>query len=88
MVKMRRPVFCAAIVALGMIAVFNARARADEAIDASRETIIQGVRDDVRRKIRERSETTGETRTETASEAAKPPAASPPHGNAAPDTPK
>ncbi len=82
------PVWCAAIIALGMVAVFNARARADEAIDASRETLIQGISDDVRCKIRERSETTGESRSVTASEAAKPPAASSPHGNAAPDTPK
>lgn len=84
---MKRPVFCAAIVALGMIAVFSARARADEAIDASRETIIQGVRDDVRRKIRERSETPAESRPEVASEG-KPSTAAPAHGEAKPDTPK
>jgi hypothetical protein len=50
---MRRSVYCAALVAFGMLAVLSSQARSQ---DSSRETIIQGVRDDVRRKIREGSE--------------------------------
>jgi hypothetical protein len=72
-----------------MLAVLNAKAKSDEAVDSTRESIIQGVRDDVRRKIQERNEA-AEHRPEVASEA-KPPTAStgaPEHNNPKSDTPK
>jgi hypothetical protein len=84
---MRRAVFRAALIAPGMIAAFGAGVRANEAIDASRETIIQGVRDDVRRKIRERSEMPEVKRPEVASEA-KPSISAPPQSDPKPDAPK
>lgn len=87
MVVMRQSLYCAAIIALGMFATLNARARADEVLDSTRETIIQGVRDDVRRKIHERSEIPSENRPEIASEG-KPPTAAPAHSNPKPDAPK
>ena len=47
---MRGPIHRLAIVALGTLTLFGVQARSQE---SSRETIIQGVRDDVRRKIQE-----------------------------------
>jgi hypothetical protein len=84
---MRQLFYRVAIVALGMLAALSARARADEAVDSTRETIIQGVRDDVRRKIHERSEIPPENRPEIATQG-KPPTAAPAHSNPKPDTPK
>jgi hypothetical protein len=86
-VVMRQSLYCTAIVALGMFAALNGRARADEAIDSTRETIIQGVRDDVRRKIHERNEVPSENRPEIASEG-KPATPAPAHSNPKLDTPK
>jgi len=86
-VVVRKSVCRAAILAFGMVAVLEARARADEVIESTRENIIQGVRDDVRRKIRERNEMPAENRPELAS-GAKPSTSAPAHGNPKRETPK
>lgn len=44
----------ALMVGLGLSTALVGVAKSEESIDSSRESIIQGVRDDVRRKIRER----------------------------------
>jgi hypothetical protein len=46
---------CAAAIALGTLTVYTTSATCGEALNAGRETIIQGVRDDVRNKIRARN---------------------------------
>jgi hypothetical protein len=86
---MRFSTFRAAILVFGLLAVLDAKAKADEAVDSTRESIIQGVRDDIRRKIQERNEAPAEKRPEVASEA-KPAASTttPVHNNPKPDTPK
>ena len=52
--SIHRPVIALA----GLLVVLSGQARSE---DSTRETIIQGVRDDVRRKIEERSERPAET---------------------------
>lgn len=52
---MRNSVNYAAIILFGTLMVCNAAARCNEVVVSSRDTIIQGVRDDVRRKIQERN---------------------------------
>lgn len=86
---MRFSALRAAIPVFGMLAVLNAKAKADEVLDSTRESIIQGVRDDIRRKIQERNEAPAEKRPEIASEA-KPATATPApmHSSPKPDTPK
>jgi hypothetical protein len=83
MIAMKESVCRAAVLAFGMIAVLGAKACADEAIDSTRETIIQSVRDDVRRKIPERNQMPAENRSEVASEA-KPSTNAPAHSNPKP----
>ena len=55
---MRRSIHRPLIALVGLLVVLSTQARAE---DSSRDTIIQGVRDDVRRKIEERSERPAET---------------------------
>jgi hypothetical protein len=55
---MRRSIHRPVIVLAGLLVVLSAQARAE---DSTRDTVIQGVRDDVRRKIEERSERPAET---------------------------
>jgi hypothetical protein len=54
---MRRPAYYAAVIALAALSVWSAEARCSEVLNSTRETIIQGVRDDIRRKIQERRAT-------------------------------
>lgn len=53
---MRHSIHCAVIIALGMLLVLSAQARG---AGSGRQTIIQGVRDDVRRKIQQNENATG-----------------------------
>ena len=46
---------CAAAIAFGTLTICATSALSNEALNASRETIIQGVRDDVRHRIYERN---------------------------------
>lgn len=85
---MRSSTLGAVILVFGMLAVLSARAKADETGDSTRESIIQGVRDDVRRKIQERNEVQAEKRPEIASEAKPAATAAPVRNNPKPDTPK
>jgi hypothetical protein len=57
----RRSIHRPVIALAGLLVVLSAQARAE---DSNRETIIQGVRDDVRRKIQEGSEKPAETNPE------------------------
>lgn len=85
---MRQSTRRAVIFAFGILMVMSAgaRARADEA-GSSRESIIEGVRDDVRRKIQERNEIPPENRPNVASEA-KQPTNAPVDAKSKQDTPK
>jgi hypothetical protein len=60
------PVF---IVGLGLLAAWPGKARCDEAAAGARESIIEGVRDDIRRRLKEQepNEATSETRPATTS---------------------
>jgi hypothetical protein len=71
---MRRSIHRPVIALAGLLVVLSAQSRAE---DSSRETIIQGVRDDVRRKIQEGSEKPAETPEQLASGAKQPQPASP-----------
>jgi len=51
---MRHPACDAAVIALAALCLWSAEARSNEALNSTRETIIQSVRDDVRRRIQER----------------------------------
>ena len=51
---MRHPACHAAVIALAALCLWSAEARCDEVLNSTRETIIQGVHDDVRRRIEER----------------------------------
>jgi hypothetical protein len=85
---MRHSTCRAAFVALGLLTfALNTSARCDEA--SNRDSVIQGVRDDVRRKIQERSEVPSATRpeSEVASEA-KQPTSTPAQDSPKQDTPK
>lgn len=84
---MRHSAYRATFLVLGLLTlVSNTAARCDEA--SNRESVIQGVRDDVRRKIQERSEVPSATRPESdvASEVKPPPA--PAQDGPRADTPK
>jgi hypothetical protein len=59
----------------GLLMLFGTQARQVRAEDESRDTIIQGVRDDVRRKIQESSEKPAEKPEELASRTRQQPAA-------------
>jgi hypothetical protein len=85
---MRYSAYRATFLALGLLTLaFNTAARCDEA--SNRESVIQGVRDDIRRKIQERSEAPSAARpeSEVASET-KPPMPAPVQDSSRPDTPK
>jgi cytoskeletal protein RodZ len=64
---MRRSIYRSVMVLAGLLVLFSAQARQARAESESRETIIQGVRDDVRRKIQESSEKPAEKSEELAS---------------------
>jgi hypothetical protein len=59
----------AQVIALGFLAALSVQARSD---DAGRETIIQGVRDDIRRRIQEDNQQPAATSEQAASAARQP----------------
>ena len=62
--------FCRALmVGLGLSTALVGVAKSEESIDSARESIIQGVRDDVRRKIREREAKSANTGAKVAAKA-------------------
>jgi hypothetical protein len=75
---MRRPIHRSVMVLAGLLVLFGTQARQARAEDESRETIIQGVRDDVRRKIQESSEKSAEKPEELASRTRQQPATTAP----------
>jgi hypothetical protein len=72
---MRRPIHHSVMILAGLLMLFGTQARQVRAEDESRDTIIQGVRDDVRRKIQESSEKPAEKPEELASRTRQQPAA-------------
>jgi hypothetical protein len=85
---MRHTTCRATFLAVGLLTLaLSTAARCDEA--SNRESVIQGVRDDVRRKIQERSEAPSATRpaSEVTSEARQP-APAPAQDSVKPDAPK
>jgi hypothetical protein len=72
---MRRPIHRSVMILAGLLMLFGTQARQVRAEDESRDTIIQGVRDDVRRKIQESSEKPAERPEELASRTRQQPAA-------------
>jgi hypothetical protein len=72
---MRRPIHRSVMILAGLLMLFGTQARQVRAEDESRDTIIQGVRDDVRRKIQESSEKPAEKPEELASRTRHQPAA-------------
>ena len=62
---MRRSIHRCVMVLAGLLALWSVQARADEA--SNKDTIVQGVRDDVRRKIQESGEKASEKSEELAS---------------------
>jgi hypothetical protein len=72
---MRRPIHRSVMILAGLLMLFGTQARQVRAEDEGRDTIIQGVRDDVRRKTQESSEKPAEKPEELASRTRQQPAA-------------
>ncbi len=50
------------ILGIGLLAATTSQGRCDDSIDTNRDSVVQGVRDDVRRQIKEREAASAEAR--------------------------